>query len=411
MFIEGGSSAKSAPEQMKQTVKYWIACSGGVDSVVLVRLFHELGKNFGILHCNFQLRATESEKDEAFVRNLAQSLDVPYEVQRFDTTAYQKKHNIGVQLAARELRYNWFNEFIEEHGGGVCLAHHKDDQIETFLLQLWRGGRVKGLSGMPVVKNVYYRPLLGYTKKELVDLAIQKKWQWREDQSNQRNAYKRNLYRNELLPLMDDEVIGDVLGLVASFKVVLNAFNFEELPKNRFGAFELFLSDWIKMPVWIKRLLIDAHGLGKFPTHEIDKLVQSANGAMFKADKHVVLRVKDKLLFIRQDNDVKDVRFVEIPIDAVDYSSDDVYIDLEKVKRPLMVRDWKSSDKFTPLGMTGRKSISKYLKDAGVPSYFRKRTKVVVDANDQIVAVAGEIVAETFKVDASSQFVVKCLTC
>jgi tRNA(Ile)-lysidine synthase len=408
MFIEGGCSAKSAPKQMNQKVKYWIACSGGVDSVVLVRLFHELGKNFGVLHCNFQLRAAESEKDEAFVRNLAQSLDIPCRVRRFDTTAYQKKHNIGVQLAARELRYNWFNEFIEEHGGVVCLAHHKDDQIETFLLQLWRGGRIKGLSGMPVVKNGYYRPLLGYTKKELVDLAIQKKWQWREDQSNQLNAYKRNLYRNELLPLIDDEVIGDVLGLVDSFKVLLNAFNFEGLPKNRFGAFELLLSDWIKMPVWIKRLLIDAHGLGKFPTHEIDKLVQSANGAMFKNQESVVMRVKDSLYFFIDENRYVKHNFISVPFDRVDFLSDEVYIDMDKVASPLKVRNWDSSDYFMPLGMKGRKSVSKYLKDRGLPSYLRKQVKIVVDADEKVVAVIGESVAEHCKVDQSSKAIVKC---
>ena len=394
---------------MNQKVKYWIACSGGVDSVVLVRLFHELGKNFGVLHCNFQLRAAESEKDEAFVRNLAQSLDVPYEVQRFDTTAYQKKYNIGVQLAARRLRYAWFDQIIKEEGGTVCLAHHKDDQVETFLLQLWRGGKVNGLASMPLSKNGYCRPLLNYSKRELKDLAIQKEWDWREDKSNKSNTYKRNLYRNELIPLMDEKLIKNVLELVNNFQFLLNAYRFDQLLTNRYGAQELLLSDWEIMPIWIKKQILDAHGLGKFSTSEIDKLMNASNGAMFKTKKYAVLRAKDKLLFIHEDNKEKGVRLEKIGRDAIDYTSGYVYIDIDKAKPPLRIRDWRASDKFIPLGMTVRKSISKYLKDSGVPYYFRQRVKVVVDANEHIVAVAGETVAEAYKVDASSQFIVKCV--
>src|SRR5690554_317929 len=145
MFGKSKSPQRNLTKQMKERPKYWVACSGGVDSVVLLQLMIAQQKEIGILHCNFHLRAESSNEDETFVRNLAAELNVPIRVKEFNTIAYGQDNRINTQLAARELRYAWFDEIIKNENVIVLLAHHYDDQMETFFLQLRRGAKIKGL--------------------------------------------------------------------------------------------------------------------------------------------------------------------------------------------------------------------------------------------------------------------------
>ena len=181
--------------------KLLIACSGGVDSVVLASILHELQYTIGLAHCNFSLRGKESDGDEAFVMNLAGKLDIPIFSETFDTKAYAKEHKLSTQVAARELRYTWFEQLLQGFKYDYVLTgHHLDDDLETFLINLSRGTGLKGLTGIPDVNNTIVRPLLIFGSEEIVSYAKKNNLYWREDSSNKSVDYLRNKLRIETIP-------------------------------------------------------------------------------------------------------------------------------------------------------------------------------------------------------------------
>ncbi len=181
--------------------KLLIACSGGVDSVVLTSLLHGLEYTIGLAHCNFSLRGKESDGDEDFVMDLAGKLEIPVFSETFDTKAYAKEHKLSTQVAARELRYTWFEELLADFKFDYLLTgHHTDDDLETFLINLSRGTGLRGLTGIPVVNNKVVRPLLCFGRGEIVKYAKKSKLYWREDSSNSEVDYLRNKLRIETIP-------------------------------------------------------------------------------------------------------------------------------------------------------------------------------------------------------------------
>jgi tRNA(Ile)-lysidine synthase len=184
---------------------YLLAVSGGIDSVALAHLLERAGFGFGMVHCNFQLRGEESEGDEAFVRQLAADLGVEIMVKRFDTEAYRAEQGGSVQMAARDLRYGWFSALMDKHeADGVILAHHADDQVETVLLNLLRGTGIEGVYGMADIREGFIRPLLPFTREEIVDFVRKEGLTWREDSSNEKDDYKRNFLRHRVIPLLHE---------------------------------------------------------------------------------------------------------------------------------------------------------------------------------------------------------------
>ena len=184
--------------------KILIAVSGGVDSIVLTDLFYQNQFKIAVAHCNFQLRGNESDEDEKFVQQFCYTKNIPFFVQHFDTAIYAQQKNISIQMAARDLRYQWFNQLINENNlDKLATAHHKNDSNETVLLNLARGTSIQGLSGILPKRENIIRPLLFATKKQLIDYANQNKLSWREDASNSSNKYKRNFVRNKIIPLFE----------------------------------------------------------------------------------------------------------------------------------------------------------------------------------------------------------------
>ncbi|MEC8832613.1 MAG: tRNA lysidine(34) synthetase TilS, partial [Bacteroidota bacterium] len=182
-----------------------LACSGGVDSVVLAHLCANIELNFAMAHCNFNLRGEESDGDETFVLDLASKLDVEVYVGRFETEAFAKEQGLSVQMAARELRYQWFDELLETKGYDYVLtAHHADDSLETFLINLSRGTGIDGLSGIPEVNGKVIRPLLPFSQNEVLEYANSEGVDWREDSSNASTKYLRNKIRHEIVPSLKE---------------------------------------------------------------------------------------------------------------------------------------------------------------------------------------------------------------
>lgn len=391
---------------MINSPKYWVACSGGVDSVVLLHLMHELKekKDIGILHCNFHLREQSSNRDEEFVRALAEELGIPVRVKEFDTKQYSKDNRINTQLAARELRYNWFDEVIEREGGIVLLAHHYDDQLETFFLQLRRGGKVKGLSGMPVFRQGYLRPILKYSKEDLVSLAKKHNWKWQEDVSNASNDYTRNWYRNEVLPWLEknDFPLNDVVPLVHSFQKVLTFLRTLDIPN------VISIADWVATPIWIKEYILSEQGLGEYSVNEIDRLVRSEKGKFIGNEYVKVWNEGRELVFVREEL-LSMSALVEISthsVEEVEINTTDLFFDASKVNAPLTVRKWESGDRFQSLGMKGEKLVGKFLRDRKVAAHKKDRVQVLVNVQNEVLGIFGFGVGEKYRVDLSTEEVV-----
>src|SRR5690554_438413 len=386
---------------MIKSPKYWVACSGGVDSVVLLHLMYELKKDVGILHCNFHLREEASNEDEEFVRSLAEALEIPVLVREFDTKQYSKDNGLNTQLAARELRYNWFDEVLQREGGIIFLAHHYDDQLETFFLQLRRGGKVKGLSGMPVFKNGYLRPLLKHTKEELIAIAQKHRWKWRDDSSNISNDYTRNWYRNEVLPWLKyvNFPLEEVVPLMHSFQQALAFIRNLQIPDS------LKILEWNSLPIWYKEHILAEQGLGEYAVSEIDNLSSAEKGKFIGNESVKIWNEGDEFIFVKEELPLLDVQ-IEVsrhsPED-IEVNLEDLFLDASKLKGELFVRKWRSGDRFQPLGMKGEKSIGKFLRDRKVEAHKKENIQVLVDAKDDVLGVFGFGVGEKYRIDANTK--------
>ncbi|MCB0490581.1 MAG: tRNA lysidine(34) synthetase TilS, partial [Cyclobacteriaceae bacterium] len=178
-----------------------LAVSGGLDSMVMLDLFQSAGFRIGVAHCNFQLRDIDSEQDEKFVEARCKSLNIPFYSKRFDTNNYAAEHKLSTQVAARNLRYAWFNQLCDEEGFEcIATAHHANDNLETILLHLTRGTGISGVAGIPLRAGRVIRPLLGFTRDELLAYTVENKIEWREDRSNDTDDYDRNFIRHNILP-------------------------------------------------------------------------------------------------------------------------------------------------------------------------------------------------------------------
>lgn len=390
---------------MNNSPKYWVACSGGVDSVVLLHLMHESKKDVGILHCNFHLREQSSNRDEVFVRDLAEKLKVPIRVKEFDTKKHSKKRKINTQLAARELRYNWFDEVIEKEGGIVLLAHHYDDQVETFFLQLRRGGKVKSLAGMPIFRNSYLRPILKFTKAELISLAIKQGWTWQEDVTNASNDYTRNWYRNEILPWLKsiDFPMEDVVPLVQSFQRILDFLRTFPIPES------ILIPEWLKLTIWQKEHILSEQNLGEYSTTEIDKLTIAEKGKFFGNDFTKIWNEGKELVFVSQvEKEIQyELKTSLVSKEEFEMNQNDLFLDASKVKGELSFRKWQSGDRFQPLGMKGEKSVGKFLRDRKIAAHLKESIHVLIDQNEEVLGVFGFGVSEKMKVGSETEDVIR----
>lgn len=386
--------------------KYWIACSGGVDSVVLAHILALKNIAFGIVHCNFKLRGKASDEDALFVQNLAQELGVPCEVKILQVNPEE-----NTQLAARNKRYEWFDAIIAA-GSLVMLAQHSDDQEETFWIQLERGAGVAGLAGMPKQHNGYIRPLLSYSKKEILELAQNNNWEWREDQSNSSMKYKRNYYRLQLIPTLRKVGINNstVNEIVANYQVLFNllkkhfsAETHEVLPPS-----SIKISDWERYPILLRHEILRRKNIAIHFQEAITKLCQSQKGAKIKVDPYLVWNNGDTLLFSTTDsnNSLPEISVNTIPYSAVDFSKKQVfYFDSNKLKGSIRIRNWKAGDFFQPLGMKGKKSISDYLTDKKIDASEKRNIPILVD-DEKIVGVCGFAPSELVKIDEKTETIV-----
>lgn len=383
------------------TVDYWVACSGGVDSVVLVHLFHQLKKSFGILHCNFQLRGEASDHDEAFVKSLGLELNVPVKIKHFNIDA--EKEN--TQLAARNLRYDWFESVKNQTDSKIALAHHADDQVETFFLQLERGG-VEGLTAMPLERNGYIRPLLNYDKKTIIALAKQQNWIWREDQSNQKEVYQRNAYRLQFLPVLEKAGLkrDEVLELISDYQKLFKLIHEWQasLPSIYFDAFSF--SAWDQLPILLQKAVLKSQGIPSNQLEEVQKLRQTIKGSALTYEKTKLWNEGDHFYFEQRFNNipVPELKIEKINPPDIKFKKGALFMDPDKLSGTLKIRLWRLGDRFQPLGMIGKKRISDFLTDVKVPAH-QKATTYIAEDNEGIVAVMGYQISQRVRIDRTTK--------
>lgn len=402
--------------------KIILAISGGIDSVVLAHLLHGLDIPFLMAHCNFQLRGEESEGDQRFVEALSLQLSVPLAVKRFETKAYGKTHGLNTQLAARVLRYEWFEALRKEKDYDYVLtAHQANDSWETFLINTSRGTGLKGLLGIPAQNRAILRPLLPFSREEIHAFAMENNISWREDSSNSSDAYTRNKIRHHLSPILKEihPLFFKNFEKTQSLLQLTYDFLQESISQYRKECFTMgnpivFLIEKLQTHPYRRFLLHELLSpYGFTDVNALERFLQASTGKYLASDTHRLLSNRGQWLiseihetpsldFYLQDTD----QAIDFPIalswkkvsQAEPSGPEVIYIDKEKIQFPLCLRKRKEGDLFYPYGMGGQKKVlRKYFKDEKYSLYDKENQWLLTDSTDRILWVVGRRADERFR--------------
>ena len=402
--------------------KIILAISGGIDSVVLAHLLHGLDIPFLMAHCNFQLRGEESEGDQRFVEALSHQLSAPLAVKRFETKAYGKAHGLNTQLAARVLRYEWFETLRKEKGYDYVLtAHQANDSWETFLINTSRGTALKGLLGIPAQNGAILRPLLPFSREEIHAFATENYICWREDSSNSSDAYTRNKIRHHLSPILEEVHPLFFKNFEKTQSLLQLTYDFlqESISQYRKECFTMgnpivFLIEKLRTHPHRRFLLHELLSpYGFTDVNALERFLQASTGKYLASDTHRLLSNRGQWLiseihetpspaFYLQDTD----QAIDFPIalswkkvsQAEPSGAEVIYIDKEKIQFPLCLRKRKEGDLFYPYGMGGQKKVlRKYFKDEKYSLYDKENQWLLTDSTDRILWVVGRRADERFR--------------
>lgn len=412
--------------------KLLLAVSGGVDSVVLCELCKQAGYDFIIAHCNFRLRGEESERDENFVRKLGEKYGVEVKIKGFDTEKYATENKISIQEAARALRYEWFEMLVNEE---LCketvyllTAHHRDDNIETLLMNFFRGTGLHGLTGIPVSYGHIKRPLLSFSKEELIQFAKEFKLDYVEDSSNLSSKYTRNFFRNEIIPAISKvypQVKENLQDNINRFKEI------EKLYKFSVGQIieKLCRKKGAEVHIPVKQLMqydnraliyeiISKYGFNEKQVDEVIKLSASDSGKYMESPTLQYRIIRHRHWFIispvqsgeagiivieeKESNIGFEAGKLQIELSvkkAIDRtgSGDTACLDAKGISFPMVLRKWKTGDYFYPLGMKKKKKLSRFFIDQKL-SKSEKENTWVIESDKKIIWVLGHRIDERFKI-------------
>ena len=411
--------------------KLLLAVSGGVDSMVLLDLFYKLRFDVSVVHCNFQLRGKESDADEMLVSQTCQDRFIPYFINSFETLEFAKENKLSIQLAARKLRYDWFQEIISLGFDYVLTAHHLDDNVETFLINFTRGTGLEGLTGIPAQNGKIIRPLLPFSREEIENYALENKIQWREDSSNASDKYFRNKLRHDIVPILKelntgflDSFQNTLHHLQQSESLVNDAskFVFEKVVEEKENQLEIHLKPLLEFQNYQVYLYEWLKEYGFSAWSDIYDLVDAQSGKQVFSETHTLLKDREKLILFKRKSISKSVIFniesmeskVNIPLKLRFCKSDNtfeslsncIFVDESKLKFPLTIRKWQEGDCFYPAGMKGKKKLSKYFKDEKY-SLLDKENQWLLCSENQIVWVIGKRADDRFIVKGTTQCSIK----
>jgi len=413
--------------------KLLLAISGGIDSVILAHLLHEMQLNFSLAHCNFKLRYEDSDKDAGFIVDIADKLEIECHTIEFDTTSYAEEKKLSTQMAARELRYNWFDKLISKYDYDYVLtAHHTNDNIETVIINLTRGASLQGLTGIPEINGNIIRPLLPFTRAEIEQYTISNNVSWREDESNQSTKYFRNKIRHEVVPVLEElnpnvlETFNTHLSYLKLEKKVLD--NHFEKVKNEVSFFEenLFKIDIGKLKKHIEYkayLYYMLKGCLFSEWSDIEGLMSAQSGKFVSSKTHRLIKDRDFLLLEEKSLHLQKLK-VEIsegttkvyspislsftPVNQVGLSTkNSIYVNADSLEYPLHLRKKEEGDSFFPFGMKGKKKISKYFKDEKLSLIDKENSWLLCDAKDSIIWIVGRRADDRFKIGVETKRILK----
>lgn len=402
-----------------------VALSGGADSVALLRVLLSLGYACEGAHCNFHLRGDESNRDEAFVRSLCEQLSVPLHVVHFETEDYAKEHRLSIEMAARELRYDWFKRLREERGASViAVAHHRDDSVETFLLNLIRGTGIDGLKGIAHKNGYVVRPLLQETRESIMRYLGAIGQDYVTDSTNLQDEFMRNKIRLNLLPLMQQmnpsimETIQET-GMRLSEVASIYHRDREEVKRRKVTllseeSMRVSIADVLDdiAPLSFLHELLFPLGFNHSQIKDIYRCLSvPQSGKRFYAKEWEVIRDRDKLLIQKiAPEGIAPELLIEVlektPSFVIPRDKQVACLDADKLKCPLVVRKWQTGDKFVPLGMTGKKKVSDYLTDRKF-SVLQKEMQYVVCSGEDIVWLVNERPDHRFRVTEKTRRILK----
>ena len=413
-----------------------LAISGGIDSVVMLDLFDKARMKFAISHCNFKLRMFESDDDEMFVRQLAHKYNVDVFVNWCNTKDYAKTNKLSIQEAARDLRYAWFNQVCAHNSySKIAIAHHLDDKIETFFINLFRGAGLKGLKSIPVSRQNIIRPLLFATRKDIEEYAKEHMLVYREDASNKTDKYLRNKIRHHLVPMMEEMSSGASNSIIKSIEnlvdtdLLLDSIKSEKLQQlfttDDIGTKKVSIIELKKLSpykIWMYHLLSE-FGFARPVTDSICQSLEEGNctGLRFNSSDFELLIDRDQLLLrevIKETSSKiheipKDIPYITKPLkinfEIQKNSSEFIFsnkktmafFDNDSLTFPLSMRKWQTGDRMIPFGMSGSKLVSDILIDSKVDS-FEKENVYVILSGGKIIWLVGYRSSNEFRVSKST---------
>ncbi len=394
-----------------------VALSGGADSVALLLLLVKLGYRCGAAHCNFHLRGRESDRDEQFVRELCEQQGVRLHVAQFDTLAYASRNKISVEMAARELRYNFFCEIIEQHFfTQVAVALHRGVSVETVLINLIRGTGIKGLTGIKPLKGDIVRPLLCLSRKEILNYLSSCNQTFVMDSSNLQNHYVRNKIRLDILPLMkqiNPSVEESIADMARKLTDVAEVYRYC-MEQGRTRAMEngnIRIDRLLAEPAPRSLLFEILSPLGFNPSRieDVWDALKGAPGKSFYSKKWVVIKDRDLLLLHSIDEQKRAMRMEDLQFRICETGTfrmvpckEMAYLDADKLEGEWRLRKWQKGDWFIPFGMKGRKRLSDYMTDRKY-SLLDKQQQYVLLSGEQVVWLVGERLDDRFKITPSTR--------
>lgn len=408
--------------------KLIVAISGGIDSVVLAYLCKDVSLDIALAHCNFNLRGKESDEDQRFVEALGLKLGIETFVQEFDTQNYAKANKLSTQMAARDLRYEWFDELYQQLNFDFLLtAHHADDNLETFLINLSRGTGLEGLTGIPEINKNIVRPLLPFGRNEIEGFAKEMKIGWREDESNASTKYLRNKLRHEVIPILkgvNPQMLNNFTETIDYLKgtkqIVEDRIDevsdeiVEVKPNGIYLNIEVIKSQ-NNPKAYLYELLKD-YGFTEW--NDVVGLLDAQSGTQVFSKEWKLLKDRDYLILTELKEEEQFEILVDenqdaasLPngmlkiasVDAIDKSTSQIiYVDLDTLKFPLTIRKKREGDFFFPIGMKGKKKVSKYFKDEKF-SLIDKENAFLLCSGDDIVWILGYRADDRFKITKSTK--------
>ncbi|TRZ83520.1 MAG: tRNA lysidine(34) synthetase TilS [Sediminibacterium sp.] len=424
---------KKFPALLLKKSTFIIAISGGVDSIVLAYLMHKAGATISMAHANFQLRGEESTEDENFVKDFAAKYSIPLALNKFETAAYAQTYKMGIQEAAREMRYAWFSTLLSENTSikkVLLTAHHADDQVETVFMQLSRGTGLHGLTGIPERREdtlSIARPLLAFSKEEITQFASTHNLSFVEDSSNSKDDYTRNLFRHKIVPIIQEVIpnmtqnVLDTINRLKESEAIVESTVTDFWKKGlrvQKGILTIPIKHWKKVNhnftyTWG---LIKNYGFKPQQISEVHKLLAAVNGAYIATASHRFIKFNDSLQIIDNNTDKEHVIIhvadgelqvnngvlhfemkEAISPSEIKKESKYAYLDADKLEWPLLFRTWQPTDYFYPLGLRKKKKLNHFLGGLKLSPAIKQKI-AVLSMGDKLVWVVGQRIDDRFKI-------------